>query len=979
MASFNFERNLPHQQNAVDAVLKVFNGAGAIPLLDKAQASISNPNIEIDNYKSNISQLQDDNGINTKHIRPDSNILDISMETGTGKTYTYTKMIFELNKALKLSKFIIIVPTLSIKAGTVNFLTSKATKEHFRQEYKDKDIKTYIVESKKAKKGKKNVMPQAIREFVEVRSGTNANNIHILIINAGMINSDTMTKAFDVSLFDKYSNPFEAIQSIQPITIVDEPHKFAKQNKTWQNIEKLKSQYVVRYGATFNNKYENLLYQLTAINAFNDNLVKGVIACVQQFEAGENCSVTLTNIEGTEARFRLNTNGQITIHRLSIKDSLEIIHEAMQGLFIENLNRSTVVLSNGLELKRSDKINPYSYAQSMQQQMMQQAIAKHFEIEKKLLTREVKIKPLTLFFIDDIASWRDQDGQLRTYFETITKAHIKKLLKTETNAFYKEYLQKSLRDISGISGGYFSKDNSSKDEKIEKEINEILHDKETLLSLDNPRRFIFSKWTLREGWDNPNVFQICKLRSSGSVTSKLQEVGRGLRLPVNEYMARVKDEQFDLHYYVDFTENGFVNELINEINQNSNNDWMDKAPKLTQAMIDDIVKIYGVNEEVLLTKLDGLEVITRNNDFKEGGYQKLQNLYPVSNELNRDKIRNKNTTPKLKTTIRKDKYKELQELWEVINQKVVLEYNIKKEEGFLKLLKDYFKNNLEEFKPQGARLNNQQVVINQNSIAHYQDLETTNNELLSIATMSYKEFLIALATKININIQTIHTVFLDLKSESKFNINDYMNEQTIRIIKNGFNKYLLNNTLNNSHIEYQRISNIIHPTKFTNKDGVALKEINASDIGVHQDVGNEAIPDSYLFEELFYDSNLEKNNILLENIDTITVFTKIPKNSIKIPVVGGFSYSPDFAYVVKDTQGNKSLNLIVETKDKNKEDLTIDEKTKIEHARQFFFKVFNEKIKDTNKEIKVNFETQFRRKKIVDIIEDIIKKEKAGN
>ncbi|MGC8735156.1 MAG: type III restriction-modification system endonuclease, partial [bacterium] len=145
----------------------------------------------------------------------------------------------------------------------------------------------------------------------------------------------------------------------------------------------------------------------------------------------------------------------------------------------------------------------------------------------------------------------------------------KELLKNETSDFYKKYLEKTLQNISKTHGGYFSKDNIEDDEKIEQEINEILHDKQAMLDLENPRRFIFSKWTLREGWDNPNVFQICKLRSSGSEISKLQEVGRGLRLPVNEYGNRVKDEQFYLNYFVDFTESDFVEKLVNEINEKS--------------------------------------------------------------------------------------------------------------------------------------------------------------------------------------------------------------------------------------------------------------------------------------------------------------------------------------------------------------------------------------------------------------------------
>lgn len=953
MAGFNFERDLPHQQNAVDSVLKVFNGALVKPLPDKVQAGISNPTIKFDNvadFARNIKRLQQANNISTEYSNQNSNILDVSMETGTGKTYTYAKMIFELNKNLSVSKFIIVVPTLSIKAGTVNFLNAKATKEHFRQEYQ-KEIKTYIVESKKSKKSKKDVMPQAVLEFVEARN--NHSNIYILIINAGMINSDTMAKTFDTRIFDKYSSFFKAIASIKPITIVDEPHKFVTQNKTWGNIERLASQYLFRYGATFNNEYKNLLYQLTAIESFNQNLVKGVVAYVEEFSDGENCLVTLKNTNGTEATFELNIDGKKTTRKLLKEDSLEIIHSEMAGLAIENLNKTTVVLSNGLELKKGNKINPYSYAQSIQEKMLEQAMSKHFELEKELLTREVKIKPLSLFFIDDIESFRDKDGQLRVYFETTAKAHIKKLLKTETNNFYKEYLQKSLDDISGISGGYFSKDNTSKDEKIEKEINEILHDKETLLSLDNPRRFIFSKWTLREGWDNPNVFQICKLRSSGSVTSKLQEVGRGLRLPVNEYMARVKEEVFDLHYYVDFTESDFVNSLINEINEKSNNDWTEDAPKLTQTMIDDIANTYGVGESDLLEKLDGLGAIKRNNDFKEGGYKKLQNLYPISNGLNKDKVK-KSNAQKPTTTIRQAKYQELKALWEAINQKVILEYKINNEQGFYDLLKGYFEANLNEFTPQGMRLQTQKLKFD-NSIAYYQDLDITKNELLPIVTMGYKYFLTKLATTIHINIKTIHQVFFDLKN--KFNINDYMNEQTIRIIKNGFNKYLLDNAMNKFHIGYKQISNEIHPTKLTNKAGRALKEINASDVGVFD--GDDKVADNYLFEELFYDSNLEKDNIL-KDISEVIVFAKIPKNSIKIPVVGGFSYSPDFAYVVKDNQDKQSLNLIVETKNKEQRDLFINENQKIKHAEQFFNNI--------KSNIKVKFKTQIANQKIIDII-----------
>ena len=185
-----------------------------------------------------------------------------------------------------------------------------------------------------------------------------------------------------------------------------------------------------------------------------------------------------------------------------------------------------------------------------------------------------------------------------------------------------------MEDIS-LTPGYFSKDNSEKDEAIEKEINEILHDKQAMLDLDNPRRFIFSKWTLREGWDNPNVFQICKLRSSGSDISKLQEVGRGLRLPVNEYGYRAKDEQFYLNYFVDFTESDFVDKLVNEINEKSGAISIEDIPeKLSDDIVKKICELYKTTEDDLFEILDDNNVVTRSNKFKEGGFDFIKHNYP---------------------------------------------------------------------------------------------------------------------------------------------------------------------------------------------------------------------------------------------------------------------------------------------------------------------------------------------------------------
>ena len=967
MGGFKFERNLRHQEDAVNAVLKAFDArrrANIVTSSDRAMANVANPTIEIRplDMARNISEVQRYFNMKEFYSLASSNVLDISMETGTGKTYTYTKMMFELQETWNISKFIVVVPTLSIKAGTVNFLKAKATKEHFRQEYKS-EIKTYVVESKKGNKKKKETMPQAVSQFVQANS-FGAKSIHVLVINAGMLNSETMSKAFDVNLFDKYNTPFGAIASVKPFTIVDEPHKFATANKSWQNIEKFESQYIVRYGATFNGDYKNLLYKLSAVDAFNNNLVKGVVAHVEEFEDGKGIGLTLKSTDGKEAGFELNINGKKSSHKLIAKASLSKVHEAMQGLSIESMNKTKVLLSNGLELTRNATINPYSYDDSLQDKMIQRAVKKHFELERELLTREVKIKPLTLFFIDDIEGYRDGNnlaGSLKSKFEAIAKGHITQLLKTETNVFYKAYLEKSLKDLSLIHGGYFSKDNTEKDEKIEKEINEILHDKESLLSLENVRRFIFSKWTLREGWDNPNVFQICKLRSSGSVTSKLQEVGRGLRLPVNEYMSRVKDEVFDLHYYVDFTEKDFVSSLVEEINEKSGTvNELEVPEKLDNEIIAKITQCYGLSEDAILEQLDDIEAIKRNNDFKEGGYEATKLLFPEVFEqgLQKGKVRRADQENN-QARLRAGKYNELKALWESINQKVVLEYKVESEEQFKGLLKGYFLENKERFEPQGVKTKTARLEF-ENSVAFSQEIESIEEKIFAVVTMNYKAFLLELSSVLSVNMATLHQVFVEI--QEVLDINHYRNMQTIRAVRTGFNQYLLDNAIDKFSIGYKKISNCIHPTKLTNADGQPKKSINASDIGVKFEEGTTQ--EKYLFEELFYDSDLEKENIETK-IDEVTVFTKIPKNSIRIPVAGGGTYSPDFAYVVKQKSGEKTLNLIVETKDVNAQrDLRGEESQKIKHAEALFAHL--------DSGIEVKFETQLRGRVMSEIMREVM-------
>jgi type III restriction enzyme len=954
MKGFNFEKNLKHQSKAVESTVAVFENLTINQPIGTEKQCV-NPFIELNKtfkqYYDNIGKLQSFNGVKCD-IKAGSNIVDIMMETGTGKTYTYTKTIFELNKNFDIFKFVIIVPTLSIKAGTINFLKSPSARQHFKEQY-GKTLKLHIVESKKGNKSKKTYMPPAVNSFVN--AGTfEKNQIQVLIINAGMINSETMQKSFDKSLFDKYAVPFDALSAVKPFLIVDEPHKFATVNKTWQNIQKMTPQFILRYGATFKD-YENLIYTLTAVDSFNQNLVKGVIGHITEFESGKNSIVKLISTNGTEATFELNEGTKKKTFKITKKESLEKVHSAMGDLLIENLNKTTVLLSNGLTLKKGDKINPYSYAVTLQDIMIKKAIKSHFKLEKEYLTRDVKIKPLTLFFIDNIEEYRNEKGSIKIAVEKYIKAEVEALLKTEKKGFYKTYLEKTLFDISKTHGGYFSKDNSEKDEAIEKEINEILHDKQAMLDLENPRRFIFSKWTLREGWDNPNVFQICKLRSSGSDISKLQEVGRGLRLPVNEYNNRVKDEQFYLNYFVDFTESDFVDKLVNEINEKSGALSIEEVPnKLHETMIQQICDKYDITEDDLLEDLDDNKIINRKNEFKENGFDYIKKNYPLIFEgVGSNKVR-KATDEKKKVSIRTEKYAQLKDLWEKLNEKVVLEYKFENETKFKSILVDFLNEQKDNFSIDGVKERKSKIEIEDNKAITVDEISILDNKITQVSTMKYDVFLLDLSKAINVNLKTLHQSFI----VSKININDFLNASTIRIIKQSFDNYLMYKAFSKFEVDYKTVSSSIHPTKITESDGTVKTEINASDVGVLS--SDEDVASNYLFSELFYDSELEKENIKTK-IEEVVIFSKIPKNSIKIPVAGGKSYSPDFAYVLNYEDGKKKLYFIVETKNAQEESLRNEEKQKIKHAEMFF-----------DDAVKITFKTQFSNKKIIDLISDII-------
>lgn len=980
---FSYERNLPHQSKAIDCVLLALKGASVEASLNKS----FNPKISINdlNLSANLRELQKRENINSLHAL--TRVFDICMETGTGKTYTYTKMALELCKEFGLRKFIIIVPSLAIKANTLNFLQAVATREHFKSEYELEIIANAIEAKKQAGKKGRKLMPNGLRDFIE---NDNPKEVHFLIINAQMLTATSMNEDYEQNLCDEFSNPYDALNAVNAVCIVDEPHRFDETNKAWARIvnkteKAINPQMIFRYGATFKedgrgNKYHNLIYQLNAISAFNDNLVKGVEISVCEAQGSEKHKwVEFSGIENNQAKFELKEQGKSGVLRqvsLNAGESLGVIDENLAHLCVEMKTKKANAITkfklnnqdDNNELKKGDRINLNAYLPQMQTQMLQTALKKHFELEKRLMQSQTKIKPLTLFFIEDIESYRSDDATrefLRIEFEKIAENLMRENLK-EASGFYKEYLEKSLRDLRGISGGYFSKDNSNKEEYVVSEINEILHDKEKLLSCENIRRFIFSKWTLREGWDNPNVFVICKLRSSGSEISKLQEVGRGLRLPVNEYMSRVgNDGDFGahyLHYIVNDSERDFAQSLISDINAQSGVIFSENATKLDEVMIDKLCEVSGLSRLKLQMELVEKGVIDEDLVFLDNGMLKLEKLYPKAfdkENLQKDKVRQSGKT-QTKAHIRRDNYKILRELWESINQKVILEYKIKSETKFEALLENFLRDFTQKAVNSSVITTTKRLETH-NQRANLQEvLLTSNTQELRYQAMSEDEFVKESANALLANINTLRKVLKQVGFDEKF-----YNQRNVAMLKSEFNRFLFENATSGFEVGFVKIASATHPTIFTDKNGEALQSIESGNLGRQKgsEEENKRIPHSYLFDELFYDSEIERKNVL-QGVDSVEVFTKIPKNALKIPVAGGLSYTPDFVYILK-CKDKGQIYCIIESKGKDERDLSALEASKISRAEKFLEQsgIF---------ETKIHFKRQFEGEKITKILGDLL-------
>ena len=962
---------LPHQVEAINAINTAFYGVDTYTNNPDANYIYANPILRYGDSKNK-----------------EKSYIDVKMETGTGKTFVYTQMMYEMHKQ-GIFKFVIVVPTPSIKEGARNFITSDYAHQYFSgiPGYENVSIQLNTINAGdfSNKKGRRN-FPAQLSEFIEA-TRQNVNQIQVLLINAGMVNSKSMTRDdYDQTLLGGETSPIKAIAATRPVIIIDEPHRFPRNKVTYKAIEQMKPQLIVRFGATFpqttigrgkNKKTVTDYYRgkpqfnLNAIDSFNQGLVKAID--INYPDITEQEASRLYKVKKVGNQLTLSRGGKE--YTLNKGENLANIDEGFAG---DITYAGSKELSNGLELKPDMKLIPGTFAQNYQDEIITQAIERHFEAEERNFMRPEsegtapRIKTLSLFFIDSIASFRGPDhtkGWLAQHFEEILMRKLNQLIDKYEMTIeprekeYYEFLKATVQDLKAekqqVYAGYFSEDRGTGDEAIQDEVNDILKNKERLLSFKDKdgnwitRRFLFSKWTLREGWDNPNVFVIAKLRTSGSEISKIQEVGRGLRLPVDETGHRLQQDEFEsrLSFLIGYDERDFAETLVEQVNEDSpieiNHD------ELTNDMIQLIVSERqrsdkSFSEDKLLADLDNHNIITRSNKFKSdvemdgkkiSGYEALVQLYPEvvqRTKVAKDKIRDKNSKFAIKVKLRKSNWKQLENLWKELSRRRMIKFNDDVNNSAKSVAKDVFKdidNNI--FVLQQPQIVTQKVVTNDNKNKIIIQ-ETQADYKSTYLTMKYGAFLKQLTTRTNLPVDFLHQQMIE--SIKRLNGNkDYINEKTLGNLVREFNKRF-NETIRDSY-SYVPLQFTSSTSVYDSKKQKFVDEISANDLGVYNDEYSTE-DDKYLYDRppLRYDSANPELKILKRTYgDNITVFGKLPKRAIKIPRYDNGTTTPDFIFKIE--REGKPIYLMVETKAENMR--LGDQRIKLIHKKYF------EELKDS--------------------------------
>ena len=884
--------------------------------------------------------------------------LDILMETGTGKTFTYLKTIYELNKHYKQNKFIIFVPRKAIREGVLQNI--KLTSDYFEQEYKKRLVK-YTYDSDKS------------ISAIQTHFLHNKDELSVLVLTNSSIDKEkNILRTPKESLFGSKSI-VEAISKIKPIIIIDEPHLL--KGEAFTKIFKDFNSLYLRFGATFptedEHKLSNMIYSLDSIHSFKNYLVKKIRV---NSIINENSALKIIDIKNKIAQLSYFENGIQKRKVVRINETLNILNH--KDVAITKITKDKVFLSNETILHLN---NPFVLSDEEIEVMVAKTIAIHFEKEEKNFINGVKT--LSLFFIPNVADYRD-NGKIKQIFE---KEYIKKreeILKTAKDKNYIEYLKKDINEKGlCVDEGYFSGDRGNTDEKIAYGVDLILKDKEKLLSFDSSLRFIFSVWALQEGWDNPNIFNICKLTNTEKDISRRQQVGRGLRICVNQdgrrqtynYFNEDEDKFYEyntLDMVVSSYEKDFINEIQKEIIQNS---FAFSGDILTSRMLEDSYGFTSRNANKILEILEECDIVIYDevkdeytitssideflksnkdkfNFLSDEKFQILKDIF-VSNDKLPIEDANK---PKQKIHIRKTKLDEFKELWETINKQANIIYKDINEETLIENICKEF-NNL-NIAPLHIKIETKTYNPQADNI-EYVSLTNIDEQKEFFKDGRFDDFIFDFCKEEKMPLIFILKLFKKLKIENFANNPKEAKSELKRILKEQIHANII-------HAVNYKFSQTNVITKLQNEDGKYKDYLFLHELGRYFD-DKQKPPKNYLYEQLAFDSNVEKESILKDpqNIDKneIVVFAKLPKINIPTPYK---TYSPDFAYFVKKDDGS-TLFLVVEAKGyKSESEISKEEMKKIDYAKIFF-----EKLKDElPKNITISFKTRINTTNLASLI-----------
>ncbi len=934
-------KRLDYQEKCLNQILGVFKGIDLRESENDAQR-ISNPVFEIESIKDllleNIQNLRSEQKITQGSVGVEKSLnCDILMETGTGKTFCFLECVYALHQNYHLSKFIVLAPSNAIKLGVLKSI--EITREFFKSEYSNTHLESY----------------EDIRSFILASN----HKCCVLVMTFSAFNKEgnVINKSCleNTNLFNGAKSYMQALASICPVVIMDEPHRFLG-DKTKKYLEQLNALITLRFRATFKDDYKNLIYALDSKKAFDCALVKsisvasvgesneyflelkGVVKTQNDYEA----AINYTNLENKTQSIKVKKH-----------DNLGVLTQisALEDYIVENITKTEARFLNGFNLLLDQK-EPFSHLLWGEQEvMLKEAIKSHFEREEGLFKKG--IKALCMVFISGVNSYlseNEKPAKLALLFEKLYQQKLEEVLKKEDlDENYRAYLERTRDAIYKVHGGYFAKSNKESDEA--QVIALILKEKEKLLSFESDLRFIFSQWALQEGWDNPNVMTICKLAPSHSNITKLQQIGRGLRLAVNDKGERITKEHADFDFVnelvviVPQVEGDFVGAIQQEISEHSLIKQVFSGEELEKS---GIVKkgYYGF----LLETLEGLgfgkktddenfKLTLNQNEFleKEPELEKLKDEKYLDLEklkcflkdrlVGHFRVRNKNERKSEKIKINKENFKKFETLWDGLNHQARIAYAIDSESLIDEIVKKI-----------DSSFNVKLKIV---SVTTHKKVETMGNnaktgvfEQKSACVWSLHEFISALSNKVKLSFKSVAKVLGNI-NENKFDLIKKNEQESLRRLEELFLEIIYQNI--KDKISYQMRETTIKDRKndaFYDEKGEIREFLDGSLVGDKYEIKNSSAQEKCLYENFMQvDSEIEKDTIEESNDTKIIVFGKLPR--VKIPIGLNQTYSPDFGYVVENN--DKKVLLVVETKGvENESELREEEKRKISTAKKFF-------------------------------------------